>query len=131
MDIVAIEQRLQEALLPVFGLDSVEELPVDASLVNDIGADSLDFVEITYLIERDFGVVLKPGELVAAGTAIDTEDFFVESRLTEAGAAALRQQLPDDSGRFVAGMSKIELFRSITVRDLANIIRRRGAMAAS
>jgi acyl carrier protein len=58
MEKPAIEKRLQEMFLPVFGLTSTDEIPVEAALVTDIGADSLDFVEIIYLIEREFRVVI-------------------------------------------------------------------------
>ena len=119
----AIEKRLQEMLLPVFGLTSVDEIPVDASLVNDIGGDSLDFVEITYLIEREFGVALKPGELVMGGATVDTEDFFAEGRLTARGAHILKEHFPES--RFEEGMTKIDLFRSLSVRDLAQAVWRR------
>ena len=125
MEKLEIEKQLQEILLPVFGLTSVDEIPVDASLVNDIGADSLDFVEITYLVEREFGVALKPAELVGGGTVIAADDFFVEGRLTASGAQALKNQFPGSNNRFTEGMTKIDLFRSITVSDLADTIWRR------
>lgn len=125
MDITAIENRLQEILLPVFGLVAVDELPVNASLIRDIGADSLDFVEIIYLIEKEFGIALKPGEIVSGGAKIDTDDFFVEGRLTASGLAALQNHVPDNADRFEEGMTKIDLFRSITVSDLANTIAQR------
>ena len=125
MDITAIENRLQEILLPVFGLVAVDELPVNASLISDIGADSLDFVEIIYLIEEEFGIALKPGEIVSGGAKIDTDNFFVEGRLTASGLAALQNHVPDNADRFEEGMTKIDLFRSITVSDLANTIAQR------
>lgn len=121
-----IETRLRVALLPVFGFDAIDEIPAGASLVGDIGADSLDFVEITYLIERNFGVVLKPGQLVVAGADVDADSYFVEDKLTAEGAAALGAHLPGAGGRFVAGITRVDLFRSITVRDLANMIRQSG-----
>ena len=120
-----IEDTLREALLPVFGLDSVEDIRPDASLVNDLGADSLDFVEITYIIERDFGIALKANELVFAGKKVDTDNLFVEGKLTPEGFTLLREHFPHESGRFSEGMTKIDLFQSITVRDLANIIKQR------
>lgn len=120
-----IELRLREALLPVFGLDSIEEIPAEASLVRDIGADSLDFVEITYIIESEFGVTLKTGELLAIGAGDAAEAHFVEGRLTAEGATALNAQLPGAAGRFAAGMTKIALFESISARDLALLIARR------
>ncbi|MCL1811949.1 MAG: phosphopantetheine-binding protein [Treponema sp.] len=121
----AIEKRLQEILLPVFGLTSTDEIPIEASLVNDIGADSLDFVEIVYLIEQTFSVVIKPGELAGGGTEQNTDDFFAEGRLTASGAQAIKDHFADGSDRIKEGMTKIELFRSISVADLAEIIQRR------
>jgi acyl carrier protein len=120
-----VTTRLREILLPVFGLDSIEELPPAASLVGEIGADSLDFVEIVYLVEKEFGVALKMGELLVADTAVDTESLFVEGRLTEEGATLLQGQLVDGKERFVAGMTKMELFRSLSVEDLAAAVRQR------
>ena len=120
MEKAAIEKRLQEILLPVFGLTTINDIPLDASLVNDIGADSLDFVEIVFLVEREFGVVLKPGELV--GAAINTEDFFVEGRLTAQGALELQKHFHSSCDRYREGMTKIDLFRLITISDLAETI---------
>lgn len=120
-----VATRLRQALLPVFGLDSIDDIDPNASLVNDIGADSLDFVEITYLIEKEFGIVLKMGELLVSGAKVDTEGFFAEGRLSEEGAALLNRALPNDGGRFRAGMTKMDLFQSLTVNDLANAIEQR------
>ncbi|HWR72993.1 MAG TPA: phosphopantetheine-binding protein [Nitrospirota bacterium] len=120
-----VEARLRQSLLPVFGFNSVDQIPEDAALVKDLGADSLDFVEIVCLIERDFGVVLKTNELVFAGISVSADTLFVEGKLTEEGTSMLKQQLPDSNGRFKTGMTKVDLFQSITVRDLANIIRQR------
>ena len=117
-----IEKHLQDVLLPVFGLTSVDEIPAEASLVNDIGADSLDFVEITYVIEKEFGIALKPGELVSGGAKIAAEELFAEGRLTASGAEALKNHFSDSGSRFAEGMTKIELFRSLSIRDLAEII---------
>jgi hypothetical protein len=78
-----------------------------------------------YLIERDFGVVLKTNELMVAGASVDPNTLFVEGRLSEDGASLLNRQFPDGNGRFRTGMTKVDFFRSISVRDLANIIRQR------
>jgi acyl carrier protein len=120
-----IETRLRESLLPVFGLENIDEIPATASLIKDVGADSLDFVEITYLVERDFGVVLKSGELLLAGADKNTEDYFATGRLSEENAMKLNHEIPGAAGRFVAGMNRAELFATITVRDLADLIARR------
>jgi acyl carrier protein len=120
-----VSLRLREILLPVFGLDTIDELPPNASLVDEIGADSLDFVEIVYLVEKEFGVVLKMGEILVADTAVDADTLFAEGRLTREGAALLQGQLEEGAERFKSGMTKMELFKSLSVDDLAAAIRQR------
>lgn len=122
---MTVEERLRESLLPVFGFTSIDQIPEDASLVKDLGADSLDFVEVVYLIERDFSVVLKTNELFFSGASVPADTLFIEGKLSEEGAALLKRQLPGNDGRFRAGITKVDLFQSITVRDLASIIRQR------
>ena len=115
-----VEQKLRELLLPVLDLDSVDEIGPDSSLVSDLGADSIDFVEIVYLVEKNFGVVLKTSQIIVAGT--DPDDLFADERLTVAGAALITNNLKADPGRYREGMTRVELFRVLTVSDLARVI---------
>ena len=111
---------LREILLPVLGVDSIEEVQEQHSLVRDLGADSIDFVEIIYEIEQQFGVVLKTNELIAAG--VNSEDLLVDGRLSKEGAQLISKQFPDAGERYKENMTKVELFSAITVSDLARII---------
>ncbi|MET0064698.1 MAG: phosphopantetheine-binding protein [Candidatus Thiodiazotropha endolucinida] len=120
-----VTTRLREILLPVFGLDSIAELPPGASLVEEIGADSLDFVEIVYLVEKEFGVALRMGEVLVADTSIDSDSLFAEGRLTQEGASLLQGQLKQGVERFKVGMTKMELFQSLSVEDIAMAIYQR------
>ncbi|MCP4154264.1 MAG: acyl carrier protein [bacterium] len=115
-----VEKTLRELLLPVLGLDSIEEIKPELSLVNDLDADSIDFVEIVYVIEQNFGVVLKTDEILAVGAG--TGVLFEEGKLTPQGAASINANLPGSEGRYKEGMTKMELFASLTVSDLAGII---------
>ena len=47
-----IEYKLRELLMPVLGIANIEEIQPSQALVNDLGAESIDFVEILYLIDR-------------------------------------------------------------------------------
>jgi len=116
------EEKFRELLLPVLGFDNIEEIPIDAALVKDLGADSIDFVEIMYVIESNFGVVLKTSELVAGGRSISQEDIFEDGCLTESGLELIEKSFSGSAGRFKVGMNKMDIFSSITVHDLANII---------
>ena len=118
-----IEEKLRELLIPVFALNSIDDIQPEHSFVNDLGADSLDFVEIIYLIESHFGVVLKVNELISGTIKINTDDLFTDGLLTEEGAAIIHENLPESSDRFKAGLTKKDIFSLLTVKDLVNLIR--------
>lgn len=118
-----VEAELKEMLLPVLGIETAEEIDSDSSLVKDLGAESLDFVEIVYLIEKKFGVVLQTSEIMVGGTDIPADALFRDGKLTDEGEGLLREKFTDYPERFKAGMTKMDLFCLITVRDLANIIK--------
>ena len=42
-----IENRLRELLMPVLGIADIEEIQLRVHFVNDLGAESIDFVEIS------------------------------------------------------------------------------------
>ncbi len=113
-------QKLRELLVPVLGADSAEEIKPEQALVKDLGADSIDFVEIIYLIEQNFGVVLKTSELIAGG--VNPESLFVDGRLTAEGAALINKNFTGTETPYKEGMTKVELFSAVTVQNLADII---------
>ena len=117
-----IELKLREILLQVFGLDSIEEVKPHYSLVKDIGADSLDFVEIIHLIDRNFGVEITANSIMLGSRDITTENLFDNGKLTEYGSKILKKYHPEKVDRFFTGMTKIDLFSLITVSDLAGMI---------
>ena len=41
----------------------IEEIPVDASLSKDLGAESIDLIDLTFRLERTFGIQIPEGEL--------------------------------------------------------------------
>lgn len=116
-----IESKLRELLLPVLGLDSIEEIKPGDALVKDLDADSIDFVEIIYLVEQHFGVVLKTDEIIVAGVNPDT--LFAAGKLTREGAELINNNLTASQDRYREGMTKIDLFSALTVSDLAHIIK--------
>jgi acyl carrier protein len=117
-----IDTRVRTLLLPVFGLGSIDEIKPSQSLVTDLGAESLDFVEIVFLIEKEFGIKLETSEIVAGGTRDAIDRIFNEGRLTVEGLRIIRERLPHDPERFTEGMSKMSIYQLITVSDLVQII---------
>lgn len=122
MELTVIESKLREMLLPILGLDSIEEVQPQHSLVHDLGAESLDFVEIMYVIERDFGVVLKTKEIIFGGSSVTENQVFTDGKLTDTGVMLITEQFPENAEKITVGLTKIDIFSLITVRDLAKIV---------
>lgn len=122
MKFIDVENKFRELLLPVFGLDSIDEVQPEDSLINDLGAESLDFVEILWVVEANFGVVLKTNEIVSGGSNGKDDGLFEEDRLTAQGASLLQQQFPHGADKIREGLSKADIFSLITIRDLAMLI---------
>ena len=119
---MSIEQELRKLLLPVFGLDSLDDIKSDQSLINDLGAESLDFVEIFHLIERKFGVEITANSLMVGGADLEVDKLFDSGKLTEKGLNILCESFSSKKDFLVKGMTKIDLYSIVTVSDLADII---------
>jgi acyl carrier protein len=120
-----VENKLREILLPVFELESLEEIQPGHSLISDLGADSLDFVEILFLIERNFKVVITAQDIMMGGVSAGPEEIFVDGILTENGYNILKDKFPGKAGKLKIGISKVDLFSLITVKDLADLVKNR------
>lgn len=117
-----MNQQLKEILARVFNLEDVETINDNDSLIVDLGADSLDFVELIHLIERTFGVVIKTDEIMLGGSGLNMDELFVDGRLTSDGAMQLKKAFPAKQEQFRESMTKVDMFSLLTVFDLAAII---------
>ena len=118
-----MDEKLREILARVFNLESPGSIRMTDSLIGDLGADSLDFVEILHLVERNFGVVIRTSEILSGGSGLPEKELFVDGALTPKGVEALRAAFAGKRDAFREGMTKVDLFSLLTVGDLAAIIR--------
>ncbi|MGA2584019.1 MAG: phosphopantetheine-binding protein [Tepidisphaeraceae bacterium] len=102
-----IYKKVQGVLTDALGVDEEEVTPT-ASLRSDLGAESIDFLDISFRLEKVFTVdPAKPfkiprGELFPEG--LDPQ-FVQDNKLTDAGLAQVRQRLPH------ADLSQVEATR--------------------
>ena len=118
-----MEEKLREILARVFNLEAPGAIRMTDSLIADLGADSLDFVEILHLIERTFGVVIRTSEILSGGADVPEKELFVDGALSPRGAEILRATFAGKRSEFREGMTKVDLFSLLTVGDLAAIVR--------
>lgn len=115
------ETKLIELLMPILGIASADQIKPQSALVRDLGAESIDFVEILYAIETELGVKIKIQEI--AMTEYSSQGEVQDGKITAQIAAKLNEDFKTE--RFKEGQTIKELFESFTVRDLATVIERK------
>lgn len=75
-----VESKIKSAVAEQLGL-SVEEIKNEASFMDDLGADSLDLVELVMAFENEFGITI-PDEDSANLTTVQTAIDYVEKKLS-------------------------------------------------
>ncbi|MEI6766150.1 MAG: phosphopantetheine-binding protein [Bacteroidota bacterium] len=75
-------KKINEFLIEEFELQE-EQLVPEALLKNDLGIDSLDFVDIIVIIEKNFGFKVKGEEMINVKTLQDFYDYVIERVKTE------------------------------------------------
>jgi acyl carrier protein len=70
-----------------------DEVKPEATLVSDLGAESIDMLDITFKLEQAFGFKIAQGELIPENLLRDPQ-FVREGKVTPEGLVALKQRLP-------------------------------------
>lgn len=88
-----IFQQVQEVLVDALGLD-YDEVKAQATLMEDLGAESIDFLDIVFRLEKAFGIKIQREELFPAESLMNNPEFVNNGKLTEKGLAELRDKMP-------------------------------------
>ena len=78
---MAAEEKIREMIVEQLGV-SVEEVVLEASFIDDLGADSLDIVELVMAIEEEFGLEI-PDEDAERMQPIQDAISYVEERTSK------------------------------------------------
>ena len=79
MERQVIEEKVRQFLIDDLEIDE-EKIQADAKLKEDIGIDSLDFVDIVVIVEKNFGFKIKPEEMQGVETLKQFCDY-IESKV--------------------------------------------------
>ena len=74
-----IDEKVREFLIDDLEIDE-EKIAPEALLKDDLGIDSLDFVDIVVIVERKFGFKIKPEEMADVKTLAQFCDY-IESKV--------------------------------------------------
>ncbi len=113
--------KVKDALIDALGVDDDEVVP-GATLVGDLGAESIDFLDIVFKLEKAFNISIPREELFPED--ILTSSTYVQSgRLTAAGVAELKKRMPfADLSKFESDPRVQDFGNLLTVQDLTNYV---------
>lgn len=88
-----IYEKVVATLVDSLNVDP-EEIRPEASLQGDLGAESIDFLDIVFRLERGFGIKIPRGELFPESIFQGDPEYVQDGKVTEKGIELLRQKLP-------------------------------------
>lgn len=87
-----VYDKIKDALVDALGVDEDEVKP-EATLTGDLGAESIDFLDIVFRLEKAFDIKIPRGELFPEGMLTD-EQYVKDGKFTSAGVDELRKRMP-------------------------------------
>ena len=116
-----IFEKVREALVEALGVDDDEVTP-EVTLQGDLDAESIDFLDIVFRLEKSFDIKIERGELFPEDILTDTE-YVQEGKVNEAGIGKLRERMPfADLSKFEADPVVQNLGQQLTVKDMCNFV---------
>ena len=131
-EIMAVYPKVAETMADALGCD-VDDITPDVSLIEGLDAESIDFLDMVFRLERAFKVKIPRGKIVenARGTLPEAE-FEQNGIVTEKGLAQLREYLSEVSPeRFKTPMKVADIPRLFTPTTFCKLVVRAQKEAAA
>jgi acyl carrier protein len=131
-EIMAVYPKLAETVADAIGCE-VEKVKLDASLIDDLGAESIDFVDIVFRLQRQFKVKIPRGKIVEESRGnLSEAEFETAGVVSEAGVARLRTFLSEvPPERFKSPLYVADIPRLFTVATFCKLIVRQQRAATA
>src|SRR3954468_20483118 len=122
-EILAVFPKVGAIMAEALGCD-VERVRLDASLIDDLNAESIDFLDIVFRLERGFKVKIPRGKIVEEARGDLSEAQFEHGGVvTDAGFQRLKTFLDEvPADRFKAPLKVADLPRLFTVETFCKIV---------
>ncbi len=116
-----IFEKIQLALVDALGVDD-EDVVSDATLVGDLGAESIDFLDIVFRLEKTFDIKIPRGELFPEDILTDST-YVQDGRVTADGVEELKKRMPFTNLDAFAEKPVVQDFGNVlTVADMCGFI---------
>ncbi|MCC9641187.1 acyl carrier protein [Rhodopirellula sp. JC740] len=113
--------KVQEALVDALGVDE-DETTREATLVGDLGAESIDFLDIVFKLEKAFDIQI-PREELSPEDILTNSQYVQDGVVTADGMAELKKRMPwADLTKFQENPRVQDFGNLLTVGDLCNYV---------
>ncbi|GHT25426.1 acyl carrier protein [Planctomycetales bacterium] len=118
-----IYDGVKDDLIEALALED-DEITPNATLIGDLGAESIDLLDIVYRLEKRYNIKIERGELAPEDIVNDTTGkYVVEGKFTDDGLAEIRKRLPNaDLSAFEKNPVVTNLTTILTVKDLCYLV---------
>jgi len=119
-----IYKKVQGVLVDALGVDEDEVTPT-ADLREDLGAESIDFLDIVFRLEKAFNIKIPRGELFPENlpTMMNDEKYVKDGKVTPDGIAELKSRMPfSDFTEFEKNPTIEQAMRLLNVNTIVNYI---------
>ncbi|MHC4983028.1 MAG: acyl carrier protein [Planctomycetota bacterium] len=114
-------EKVRETLVEALGVDDDEVTP-EATLAGDLGAESIDFLDIVFRLEKAFDIKIPRGELFP-DNILNNPEFVQDGKLTEAGLSQLKERMPHaDLGGFGQDPDVNKMAELFKVQTIVNYV---------
>jgi acyl carrier protein len=127
-----LHEAVRAAVVAALGV-SEDEASDDATLMDDLGAESIDLLDILFRIERTTGVKIQASDLgdYIQGGIPDDEFSDGNEMITEKGLEHLKQVMPQiDTAALSGNLNANDVIKLFTVSNLGDMVARRAGGAA-
>lgn len=120
-----IFEKVRDTLVDALGLSDDEVTP-QARLAADLGAESIDFLDIVFRLEKQFGVKIPREELFPEAIFSGDPSFVTDGKVNAAGLKELQEKLPFANLAEFAKDPRIEKVEDLfTVEFIVNYLKRK------
>jgi len=114
-------EKVQSALVDALGVEDDEVTP-EATLVGDLGAESIDFLDIVFKLEKAFGIQI-PREDLSPEDILTNSQYVQDGKVTAQGLTELKRRMPwADLSKFEQNPRVQDFGDLLTVQDMCRYV---------
>jgi len=117
-------REMKKVLAETLRIDE-ETIEADSSLINDLGAESLDFLDVVYQLEQTFGIKMARHQVLEHVEELFGEDKAIDDdtgELTKGAVALLKLRFGEEGIEIEEGMDMDEVPTLVTVRSMSRAV---------